>query len=353
MGVDIPHGTTTMNTPVFEISAQGVVDQYEYTQELVDHVYFSAKTNYDVVSILQDRTDAGFSIHFEHALEHTRRDDTVIFHANSVTPDQLSRLRSDGIDTFVVDNPADLNILESWLNGDVGPVTVLLRLQRRENTVETGKHYAYGLSSTVVNNAVPRLADQEAVRNIGVHVHRKTQNVAEWRLRDELDDVLDDETKHAIDVVNAGGGIPVQYHNYQRDVKPAIEQRFKELREWTDTIQADLIIEPGRIISGPPGRLKTTITNVYDDTVVIDASVYNAAMDTFVTNTRLPIMEETESGDPYTVKGCTPDSLDILRYKARLNNPERGDTLTFDNATAYNYSSDFCDLPEPRTNIIE
>ena len=342
-----------MNTPCFEISEQDVVDQYRYADQLVDQVYYSAKTNYDIVPILQDHTDAGFSIHFEDALTRTEEDNNIIYHASSVTEDKLSRLLTHGVDTIAVDNSADLDILESWL--DTGPdrINVFLRLQRRENTVETGKHYAYGMKSQQVNEALMRLNDYNAVGQLGVHVHRKTQNVAEWRLREELSDVLSDEAQQIIDVLNAGGGIPVQYHNYQRDVKPAIEKRFDDLREWTEEINASLVIEPGRIIAGPPGDLKATITNVYDDTVVVDASVYNAAMDTFVTNTRLAIQEETETGSPYTVKGCTPDSLDILRYKARLDDPKRGDVLTFENATAYNYSSDFCDLPTPKTVVKE
>jgi ornithine decarboxylase len=340
-----------MNTPYFTISASAVVEQYNEIASFADEVNYSAKTNYDLIPVLEDRTDAGFSIHFDHAVPRVNDPSRITYFLQGITPTRLNQLVDNGITTFVIDNPSDLNIFMDW--DAPREITVYLRLRRRENTVKTGKHYVFGMQSTTVNDAVTQLADKDNVGSVGVHVHRKTQNVAEWRLRDELSDTVTDDALEVIDAVNAGGGFPVQYHNYQRDTLSSIKQRFDDLHEWTNNHDVTLVIEPGRIIAAPPGELHTTIINVYNDTVVVDASVYNAAMDTFVANTRLQIREETDDGDPYTVKGRTPDSLDILRYKARLDNPERGDTLTFENATAYNYSSDFCDLPRPTTELTE
>ena len=53
---------------------------------------------------------------------------------------------------------------------------------------------------------------------------------------------------------------------------------------------------------------------------------------------------ELKTGKAYKIKGKTPCSLDLFRYKVYLKNPKVGDNLIFINAGAYNFSSTFCDL---------
>ena len=79
-------------------------------------------------------------------------------------------------------------------------------------------------------------------------------------------------------------------------------------------------------------------------------------MDTFIANIRLNIAGETtaEEGRPFTIKGITPDSLDIFRYRVFLpKKPKIGEQITFLNAGAYNFSTDFCKLPKIPTEVVE
>ena len=62
--------------------------------------------------------------------------------------------------------------------------------------------------------------------------------------------------------------------------------------------------------------------------------------------------EETE-GDFYLIKGNSPTRDDIFRYKVKLKNPKPGDKLTFLNAGAYNYTTDFFGYKKLETVIIE
>ncbi len=61
---------------------------------------------------------------------------------------------------------------------------------------------------------------------------------------------------------------------------------------------------------------------------------------------------ELQKGKSYVIKGITPCSLDIFRYKVYLKDPKIGDELVFLNAGAYNFSSDFCDLEKIESKII-
>ena len=91
--------------------------------------------------------------------------------------------------------------------------------------------------------------------------------------------------------------------------------------------------------------------NIQDNTIIVGCSVYNGAMDTFVANIRLEVEGELEEGEAYTIKGKTPDSIDIFRYRVFLDNPKVGEKIVFLKAGAYNYSTDFC-LLEPLETVI-
>ncbi len=116
-----------------------------------------------------------------------------------------------------------------------------------------------------------------------------------------------------------------------------------------------MIIEPGRYIAAPAISLHTKIKIIYDNNIVINCSVFNSAMDTFVVHNKLKIRGENENkrGKAYTIKGKTPDSMDIFRYRVYLDNPKIGDEIVFENAGAYNYSTDFCGLEKPETKVVD
>ncbi|MBU0615504.1 MAG: decarboxylase, partial [Nanoarchaeota archaeon] len=76
-------------------------------------------------------------------------------------------------------------------------------------------------------------------------------------------------------------------------------------------------------------------------------------MDAIIVPVKLLIEGERQEGTPYAVKGCTPCSMDLFRYKVYLDDPKVGDMLVFLNAGAYNFASDFCDLEKLPTEVVE
>ena len=55
----------------------------------------------------------------------------------------------------------------------------------------------------------------------------------------------------------------------------------------------------------------------------------------------------------YAIKGVTPCSMDLFRYRVYLKEVEVGSKIIFLNAGAYNFSSEFCDLEKVETKIVE
>ncbi len=343
--------------PRFVLSRSAVLEKYKELKDLADVVSYSVKTNYFVASILENETDGMFSIHFINSLCRINDKSRILFFAQGWCEDDVRAAVEAGVRAFVVDNKNDLEVLAGFLSKNPCKITLFLRMKLREHTIHTGKHFVYGMHSSEVNALVPLLKKNECIEKIGIHFHRKTQNVSEWSLRDELCDSLSEETMQSIYAINIGGGLPVKYKNYSADVILEIKKKIAELRQWLNSRSIKMIIEPGRFIAAPAAKLEAYVINIYDNNVIINCSVFNAAMDTFVANIRLEIEGELQEGDrngePFTVKGCTPDSMDIFRYRVFLRRPEKGDKITFINAGAYNFASDFCSLEKLETVIVD
>ncbi len=191
------------------------------------------------------------------------------------------------------------------------------------------------------------------INNLGIHFHRKTQNLSEWNLKEELEDIADKETLNSIQIVNIGGGLPCRYKNFRIEVIDKIFNKIKKFKHWLNEKNIKIIMEPGRFLAAPCVELETEVKAVYDNNIIINCSVYNSSMDTFIWNIRLLAKDELpdNQGTVYTIKGITPDSMDIFRYKVHLPKKKPGDKITFINAGAYNFSSDFCSLEKLKTEI--
>ena len=77
-------------------------------------------------------------------------------------------------------------------------------------------------------------------------------------------------------------------------------------------------------------------------------------MDALVVPVKLLVEGELVKGEgvAYVIKGITPCSLDLFRYRVYLEKPTVGDSLVFLNAGAYNFTTNFCDLEKIETEVI-
>jgi ornithine decarboxylase len=339
----------------FVLSKSKVLEKYNELKKMADFVSYSHKTNPEVSKILEKETDSFFSVHTIEDFKVLKDCKRVWFFSQAWNDDELSILFMKGVNKFVVDNEEDLKILLSHIEKSQKKIELLLRMKLKENTVQTGKHFVYGMMSSKVNELLALLKKNKNISKLGIHFHRKTQNVSEWSLLGELEDTIDKENWKNIDYVNIGGGLPAEYKNFSSSVLEGIFAKILELRKWLNSQKIKMIIEPGRYIAAYAVRLEANIKSIYENNIVIDCSVYNAAMDTFVAHIRLLVNGEVEEGEglAFTIKGCTPDSMDIFRYRVFLKDAKIGDKIVFLNAGAYTYTTDFCNLPKLETIIVE
>lgn len=349
---------TSPKTPYFTISKDIALKQYNKIKDLADMISYSSKTNQETTKILEKNTNCMFSIHLKNELKHVKDLSRVIFLAQAWNTDLIDDLIKKGINWFVIDNEKDLQTLNKVLDNTDHKVNILLRWKLKENTIKTEKYYIFGMQTEKIEQKIKELKDNKNIESLGIHFHRKTQNLAEWDIKFELENSFSKDTLTYIDHINIGGGLPIQYANTNIDVLKGILAKIKDLRSWLNNQNIKLMLEPGRFIAGPAGKLHSTVIGIHENTIIIDASVYNGDLDAIVVPVKLKIQgelkkESPQCPKPYIIKGITPCSMDIFRYKAYLKDIKVGDKITFINAGAYNFNSDFCDLKPVNTILTD
>ena len=343
-----------MQNPKFILSKSKVLEQYDEVKNSCDLVSYSSKTNPLITGILEEHTDSMFSIHTLNELKNIKDTSRILFLAQAWNEKIIRGLINKGIRSFVVDNESDLDELIKCIDKNNVEIALMLRLKLKENTLKTERYFVFGMDSDVINKRIKELRQNKKIACLGVHFHRKSQNMSEWNLVYEISEALNEETLKSIDIMCIGGGLPAEYANTNVDVINSIFTKIKEFKSWLNSRNIKLITEPGRFIAAPSIKLETEIIGIHENNIIVNASVYNSDMDALVVPVKLLVEGELEKnqGKPYVIKGITPCSMDLFRYKVYLNNPKIGDKLIFLNAGAYNFASDFCDLDRIETEII-
>ncbi len=324
----------------FILSKKKVFEQYEKLKNLGLKVSYSYKTNQEVGRVLED-SDCNFSVHSIWEIEQIKDKARILFFTQAESEENLGILLDKGIINFVVDNEVDFIKLLNIVDKKKIKINLSLRMKFQEHRISSGKYFVYGMPALKVNELIRKIKDNKFIERIGVHIHRKSQNTSEWEIVSELEDSLDDDVLDRIGMVNLGGGLPAKYLSCTSDVMSYIFKKIKDVVDWLSSYEIETWIEPGRFIAAPSIKLETKIIQVYENTVVIDTTIYNCALDTHLTGTKMLVENEKEFGMFYLIKGNSPTRDDIFRYKVALKNPKVGDKIVFLNAGAYNYTTDF------------
>jgi len=341
----------------FVLSKRKVLEQYNRLRELGLKVSYSFKTNREVGKILLEETDSEFSIHLFEEIDMLNAE-RVWFFLQAEDERQIEKILDKKVRNFVVDNEIDLDRLLKVAGKRGEKINLLVRMKFFEHRVGTGKYFVYGMPSKKVNELILKIKDNKNIGKLGIHIHRKSQNVTEWEIKRELEDSLDKEVLERINIVNLGGGLPVLYKSYPVNVFPYISKKIKDVIEWLKVEGVEVYIEPGRFIAAPSVKLETEIIQVYDKNIVINTSVYQCALDSVITHTKMFVegeLGEDEEGENYLIKGNSPTRDDIFRYKVKLDKEKVkvGKKIVFLNAGAYNYSTDFCGFEKLETEVVE
>lgn len=334
----------------FILSKSKVLEQYKILSRVADIVGYNFKANKEVGKIIEKETKAPIVLSSLSSIDEIEDKSRAIYILQGNSKEEMKEMINKGVRCFIVDNESDLNRLLSLEE----EINLFIRMKVREHTIYTGKYFVYGFHWKKVQEIIPRLRKNNNIKELGIHFHRKTQNVGEWFLKEEFEDVLTEDVVNSIDIINIGGGIPVEYANSKPNIQ-AILDKIAEFKEFVNKLGIKLAIEPGRFIAAPPIKLEANVINAYEENLILDCSVYNTCIDIILMNIKLLVEGEKEIGRyKYLLKGYTPDSMDIFRYKVFFDEEKKvGDKIIFLNAGAYNFYTEFNELPRVPTIIIE
>ena len=342
--------------PHFTISKQKLTSQLKILQDLNLTISYSYKTNKQIGDILQDLLTIYFSIHAKEEIPMIKDKSKISFFAQAETEEELIQIINQEIKTFVIDNEIDLQNLLQAAKQTNQKINISLRMKFQEHRIGTGKYFVYGMPSSKVNQLIQEIKNNQNINKLGIHIHRKSQNTSEWEIVEELKDSIEPETLKIISSVNLGGGLPVEYKSYTNSTLPYILKKISKAKEFFDRHNIQTIIEPGRFLAAPPIKLHTKIIQIQNNNIILNTTIYNCALDTILTETKMLVKQElpeNQKGNYYLLKGNSPTRDDIFRYKVKLNNPKIGNRITFINAGAYNYTTDFFGYTKLKTKIIE
>jgi len=340
----------------FILSKKVLSEQVKKLEDLGLKISYSYKTNRIVGQVLQD-LNVDFSIHEKEEIDEIKDKSKVWFFLQAENEKEILEILKKGIKNFVVDNEVDLDRILETISKEKIKINLSLRMKFQEHRIGTGKYFVYGMPSNKINKIVSEIKYNLFIEKMGIHLHRKSQNTSEWEIVEELKDSLKKEILERIDFVNIGGGLPSLYVSSNEKVFNYIFSKLKETKKWLEEKKIETYIEPGRFLAAPCVKLEVEIIQKYENNLIVNTSIYNCALDTILTGTKMLVegeLSESEDGESFLIKGNSPTRDDIFRYKVKLkSNIKVGDKIIFLNAGAYNYATDFFGYKKLETEIKE
>jgi len=341
----------------FILSKKIVKDQIEILKNLGLKVSYSYKTNKEIGNLIQElfeTQDVDFSIHAREEVDMIKNKNKIWFFTQAESEEELKEILGKGIRNFVIDNELDLERVLRVIRDTQTRINLSLRMKFQEHRIGTGKYFVYGMPAKEINEIIQKIKNDIFINKLGIHIHRKSQNTSEWEIKQEIKDSLTEDSLNRLDILNLGGGLPSKYRSYTSQVLPYIFQKIKEAKEFLKKYEIETAIEPGRFIAAPAIRLETEIIQVQGKNLIINTTIYNCALDTLIGGHKMLVEGElSKEGEEYLIKGNSPTRDDIFRYRVRLRNPKVGDKITFLNAGAYNYTTDFFGYKKLATEVVD
>ncbi len=357
--IEIPMHLLKEPTPFFACSRSVLERQVAALGGLGVDVFYSVKTNpeHAILRELQ-RIGVGFSVsspvEMLSAASVGADVSKVIYYERGLTKDRAGWLTRLGCRNFMVESMAAFENLRPLLGGES---TVLVRLKAEETKSAYSGEYAPGVGLSDAESVMKECKKLGAKTGVLHHSASQVEDAAAWKRKFEVLSKLPE-----MDAANIGGGIPISYGGGDEGGKI-----LGEIRKGVKSIKAKRVIaEPGRFIVGPACSLVAKAVLVDGANAVLDCSVYNAHIDTIIAGIILPsrlLAKPGEAGaarpktahtaNAYRLLGSSLCSLDVFDHGAKLGKLSAGDFITFDNAGAYNFSSDFGSGSGINTYIVE
>src|SRR6266480_4826194 len=372
-GVDATALSYKYGTPLFvfsEARIRGNIARLQAAGKQVDRPIkfcFASKANSNM-AVLKVVRDAGVDVNsggeLFKALRVGFRSDQIIFNGTSKTNEELDEAVRAGIYAINVDSIYEIELVEdavrrarAELNAGLPPARVALRLVPEIGTrSHLGLQTAlltskFGISSSEVLDAFRRgLQHPDLIHVCGIHIHVGSQTPDVEPFAEAFKSMwehlvrIHDDTGHALEHINLGGGIPVNYlrdrsqadqlPEHERDMLGAdlepsavLKEALLVARESARDAEAEhlldrvtILLEPGRSIIADAGVVLTTVRNIKrrpetDDVWLLTDAGYNLMLSMNNYKWYYHLISASHAGEQpdveYKVAGPLCDSGDV------------------------------------------
>jgi len=380
-------------TPLYVYSATVIrrrLASFQAAFRSVPHtICYSVKANSNL-SILRllARSGCGFDVvsggELERVLAANRRSATqVVFSGVGKTRYEIAAAIKAKILLFNVESESELQVLAECAARLRSVARVALRVNPdvaadTHPYISTGLHaHKFGVPIGEARRLYAKVAEATHLKAAGVSVHIGSQitDVAPFaetmtRVAELVRELRDDG--HAIDYVDAGGGLGISYQkpastesSPQVDFSEQVAAYAHAIIAPLQDLNVHLLLEPGRAIIGPAGALITSViyrkANGGKRFVIVDAAMndlirpalYGAYHE--IIPLKRPPVEETEAPrETVDVVGPVCETGDFFARDRALPNVKEGDLLGILDAGAYGMAlaSNYNTRPRPAEILV-
>jgi ornithine decarboxylase len=357
----------TIKTPLLLMDKEKIKEKVSIIGKNIRNskVFYAVKANPDVEIIkLIDKLDLGFEIASEGELEILSSigvDPKKIISSNPVKSlNFLKVVRSYGVNYFSYDSVEEVNKLAK-----LAPhcnVYVRLSVPNEGSEWPLSKKFGVELDEAVTLLSYAR---DKGLNPVGItfHVGSQCTNIYSWNTALDKAKALSDlmeKKKIKLDVLNIGGGYPINYtknvvkvETIEKNVNNLIYEKFPE--------NIKIFIEPGRAVVGDAGIFVTSVIGkarrADENWLYIDIGVFNGLMESvggikysYLVESSRPVKQKKK----WSIAGPSCDSFDIIDKGLTLPEPDVGNLVLILSSGAYttSYASEFNGFPIPKTILI-
>lgn len=365
---------STKETPFVVTSLSAVARKYDELKKSMPYarVYYAIKANptEEVLQLLIERGscfDIASVYELDHILKLGAAPDRLSYGNTIKKARDIKYAYEKGVRLFASDSESDVRKLAANAPGS----DVFFRILANGLGADWPLSRKFGAQPDVIFENI-LLAKELGLnpRGISFHVGSQQYDVTQWHAALKTCKELFDATKQKgikLDLVNMGGGFPAHYLHPVEETYVYAAEITDYLREYFGDDFPQVIIEPGRYMSGDAGVLVTEVVMISNKEresgipwLYIDAGKFGGLIETLDECIRYPIYSErTGEANDYVIAGPTCDSMDILYEKMPYRLPsglQEGDRLYFFTTGAYTctYSAIFFNgFPPLRSYVID
>lgn len=378
-------------TPLYVLSSEAVqesirnfLDDFE-ARNLPVKIYYSVKTN-PVPGFLKILKQEGLGVEvvFDHELELCRRmgfeDKDIVVNGPSKTTKFLEKLKNMQVKMVTIESPGELSRLKAVLNRFTGTINIGLRIcpalsfaKMNPTLNSSAKDSPYGFlpDSPELWETLKEIRRTERLRFVGFHMHLGS-GIKDSRPYKKAFSILEELIRKASrlgmksQVIDIGGGfgastaplltvsqlaksVILRKHiklqsekksSFLKEVAEALKQLLDRLDRTGISIN-EVLVEPGRILSGPSQILVLSVIEVIQRFngqrfLICDGGAMSLSPLLLTEYHKItPVKLKGQKLVNYTIFGNLPTSLDKLSTSLPLTPVYPGDRLVLFDAGAY------------------